>query len=205
MKVGRRTSLIGLFLAFQFPDSSADEKGGEDRNRTYPGPQNEPTTVLKTARATRHRSLSEKGKFENQKARKKSRACEKPPGIEVPPPGLGCSSDFFPGFRVPDSLGFDLLDLPNDFVEVRPFAGFQFRMDLFAIGGDFEGAAARGDKRERRDPIAEFENLGRQTDGLRRVVSDDAILDPDFGFHRSLLSASESNDWGARVKRRAIR
>jgi len=78
-------------------------------------------------------------------------------------------------------------------------------MDLFAIGGDFEGAAGRGDKRERRDPIAEFENLGRQTDGLRRVVSDDAILDPDFGFHRSLLSASESNDWGAGVKRRAIR
>src|ERR1700682_3684631 len=34
--------------------------GGEDRNRTYPGPQDGPTTVLKTARATRHPSLSEK-------------------------------------------------------------------------------------------------------------------------------------------------
>ena len=32
--------------------------GGEDRNRTYPGPQSGPTTVLKTARATRHPSLS---------------------------------------------------------------------------------------------------------------------------------------------------
>jgi hypothetical protein len=34
--------------------------GGEDRNRTYPDPQNGPTTVLKTARATRHPSLSTK-------------------------------------------------------------------------------------------------------------------------------------------------
>ena len=34
--------------------------GGEDRNRTYPDPQNGPTTVLKTARATRHPSLSAK-------------------------------------------------------------------------------------------------------------------------------------------------
>jgi hypothetical protein len=30
--------------------------------------------------------------------------------------------------------------------------------------------------------------LGRQTDGLRRVVSDDAIFDRYFGFHRELLS-----------------
>jgi hypothetical protein len=33
--------------------------GGEDRNRTYPDPAHAgPTTVLKTARATRHPSLS---------------------------------------------------------------------------------------------------------------------------------------------------
>ena len=32
--------------------------GGEGTNRTYPGPRCEPTTVLKTARATRHPSLS---------------------------------------------------------------------------------------------------------------------------------------------------
>ena len=37
--------------------------GGEDRNRTYPGPANAgPTAVLKTARATRHPSLSRKKK-----------------------------------------------------------------------------------------------------------------------------------------------
>jgi hypothetical protein len=35
--------------------------GGEDRNRTYPDPAHAgPTTVLKTARATRHPSLSAK-------------------------------------------------------------------------------------------------------------------------------------------------
>src|SRR5205814_6322897 len=39
--------------------------GGEDRNRTYPDPQNGPTTVLKTARATRHPSLSGRRKTPN--------------------------------------------------------------------------------------------------------------------------------------------
>jgi hypothetical protein len=58
-------------------------------------------------------------------------------------------------------------------------------MELFAIGADFECASARRNKRERSDPIAEFENFGRQTDGLRRVVSDHAIFDPNFGLHRS--------------------
>src|SRR5216110_3393477 len=38
---------------------------GEDRNRTYPGPQSGPTTVLKTARATRHPSLSGRRKTPN--------------------------------------------------------------------------------------------------------------------------------------------
>src|SRR5438309_5284328 len=40
--------------------------GGEDRNRTYLGPACAgPTTVLKTARATRHPSLSERMKTSN--------------------------------------------------------------------------------------------------------------------------------------------
>src|ERR1700730_15011277 len=40
--------------------------GGEDRNRTYLGPAPaRPTTVLKTARATRHPSLSERMKTSN--------------------------------------------------------------------------------------------------------------------------------------------
>ena len=64
-------------------------------------------------------------------------------------------------------------------------------MEQLAIGADFEGSATRWNKGERRDAIAEFENFSRQTDGFRCVVSNAAILDPDFGFHRSLLSLSE--------------
>ena len=59
-------------------------------------------------------------------------------------------------------------------------------MELFAIGGDLEGATARRDERERRDSVAEFENFSRQTDGFRCVVSNRAVFDSDFGFHRLL-------------------
>jgi hypothetical protein len=58
-------------------------------------------------------------------------------------------------------------------------------MEQFPIGLDFEGAAARGNQGKRFDSLAEFENFGRQTDGLRRVVSNDAVFDRDFGFHPS--------------------
>jgi len=61
-------------------------------------------------------------------------------------------------------------------------------MEQFSIGADLESAAARGDERKRFDALAEFENFGRQTDGLRRVVSNDAVFDRDFGFHPELLS-----------------
>ena len=50
-------------------------------------------------------------------------------------------------------------------------------MEQFAIGANFESAAARGNERERFDAFAEFKNFGRQTDGLRRVVSNDAMFD----------------------------
>lgn len=72
---------------------------------------------------------------------------------------------------------FRLLDRLDDFVEIRPLTGLEFGMEQFAIGANFEGAAARGNQRERLDALAEFENLGRQTDGLRRVVSNDAVFD----------------------------
>ena len=86
-------------------------------------------------------------------------------------------------------LSLRLLDLANESVEIRPFAGVKFGVERFTIGADFEGAAARWDEGKRRDPFAELENFSRQTDGFRRVVSNRAILDPDFGFHRSLLSS----------------
>jgi hypothetical protein len=56
-------------------------------------------------------------------------------------------------------------------------------MEQFAIGANFKSAAARGNERERFDAFAEFKNFGRQTDGLGRVVSNDAVFDRDFGFH----------------------
>ena len=72
---------------------------------------------------------------------------------------------------------FCFLDGLNDLVEIRPFAGFEFGMEQFAISANFEGAAARRNQGKRFDALAEFENFGRQTDGLRRVVSNDAIFD----------------------------
>jgi len=95
---------------------------------------------------------------------------------------------------------FELFDSRDDGVEIGPFAGVQFGVERFAIGADFEGAAAGWNEGERRNPIAEFEYLSRQTDGFRRVVSNAAILDPDFGFHHSLLSISEVNGMRPRVK-----
>ena len=50
-------------------------------------------------------------------------------------------------------------------------------MEELAIGADFKSAAARWDERKRFDTFAQFENFGRQTDGLRRVVSNDAVFD----------------------------
>ena len=57
-------------------------------------------------------------------------------------------------------------------------------MEQFAIGANLEGPAARGNQRERRDALAELKNFGRQTDGFRRVVSNDAVFDRYFGLHQ---------------------
>jgi hypothetical protein len=65
-------------------------------------------------------------------------------------------------------------------------------MEEFAIGANLEGAAARGNERERLDALAEFKNFGRQTDGLRRVVSNDAVFDRHLGFHLELLSKNQA-------------
>jgi hypothetical protein len=77
----------------------------------------------------------------------------------------------------------ELFDRGDDGLEVGPIAGIEFGMEKFAIGANFKSAATRGNERERFDAFAEFKNFGRQTDGLRRVVSNDAIFDRDFGFH----------------------
>src|SRR5207302_5859866 len=64
-------------------------------------------------------------------------------------------------------------------------------MKEFSISANLEGAAARGNERERLDALAEFKNFGRQTDGLRRVVSNDAVFDRHLGFHLELLSKNQ--------------
>ena len=71
----------------------------------------------------------------------------------------------------------DLFDRADDGVEIRPVAGVEFGMEEFVIGANLESAAARGNERERLDALAELKNFGRQTDGLRRVVSNDAVFD----------------------------
>ena len=76
---------------------------------------------------------------------------------------------------------FDRLD---DLVEIRPVACIEFGMEQFAIGANLEGAAARGNQRERLYALAELKNFGRQTDGFRRVVSNDAVFDRYFGLHQ---------------------
>ena len=70
-----------------------------------------------------------------------------------------------------------LFDGLNDFVEIGPHTGLEFGMEQFAIGANFEGAASRWNQGKRLDALAQFENLGRQTDGLRRIVSNDAVFD----------------------------
>src|SRR5258708_13724068 len=57
-------------------------------------------------------------------------------------------------------------------------------MEEFAIGANLESAAARRNERKRLDALAEFKNFGRQTDGLRRVVSNDAVFDRHLCLHR---------------------
>jgi hypothetical protein len=78
---------------------------------------------------------------------------------------------------------FEFFNRANDGVEIGPVAGLEFGMEQFPIGLDFEGAAARGNQGKRFDSLTEFEDFCRQTDGFRRVVSNHAVFDRDFGFH----------------------
>jgi hypothetical protein len=78
---------------------------------------------------------------------------------------------------------FPFFNRLDDGVEIRPVAGVEFGMEQFAISANLEGAAARGNQREQFDALAELKNFGRQTDGFRRVVSNDAVFDRYLGFH----------------------
>ena len=58
-------------------------------------------------------------------------------------------------------------------------------MKELSICADLKSAAARRNEGKRFNALSEFENFGRQTDGLRRVVSNHAVFDRDVGFHVS--------------------
>jgi hypothetical protein len=88
----------------------------------------------------------------------------------------------------------------DDRVEIGPIAGFELGVQQFAVGADLEGSACGRNKSERRDAFSKFKNFGRQTDGLRRVVSDYAVFDRNFSFHRDLLSGVTLSGAGKTVK-----
>jgi len=74
-------------------------------------------------------------------------------------------------------------------------------MEKFSISANFECPAARRNESERFDAFTEFENFGRQTDGLGRVVSNHAVFDRYFGFHLVLLS---EKSYGGEAKRSSL-
>ena len=106
---------------------------------------------MKTARATRHPSLS------------RSRIAD-----------CGLRKD---RQVTPREILFELFNRADDGVEVRPIAGIEFGMEKFSIGANLKCSAARRNESERLDTLAEFENFGRQTDGLGCVVSNHAVFD----------------------------
>ena len=87
---------------------------------------------------------------------------------------------------------FELFDLTDDRIEVRPVPGIEFGMEQFSIGANLKGTPTGGDESERFDAFAEVKNFGRQTDGLWRVVSNHAIFDRDFGFHPVMLLSGKN-------------
>jgi hypothetical protein len=62
-------------------------------------------------------------------------------------------------------------------------AGLFFRIDFLAIDADLEHAAAHWNQCELADVLFELQQLVRQTDGARFVVSNAAIFDFDFQTH----------------------
>jgi len=78
---------------------------------------------------------------------------------------------------------FELFDLADDGIEIGPVTRIEFRVEQLSISANFEGATARGNEGKPFDAFAEVKNLGRQTDGLRRVVSNYTIFDRDFRLH----------------------
>ena len=76
-------------------------------------------------------------------------------------------------------------------------------MKELSICANLKSAAARGNEGERFDALAQLENFGRQTDGLRRVVSNHAVFDRDVDFHVSSFPKKRLRGARQRVKLRS--
>ena len=105
------------------------------------------------------------------------------------------------GAPVGSVILFGFLDPANDLIELGPIAGLKLGMHEIPIGANFKCATARWNEGKRLDPLAEFEDLCRQTDGFRRVVSNHTIFNRNFGFHLALLSAERVRTTKEAVKR----
>jgi hypothetical protein len=77
-------------------------------------------------------------------------------------------------------------------------------MKELSICADLKSAAARGNEGKRLNALSEFENFGRQTDGLRRVVSNHAVFDRDVGFHVSSFPKKRLRGGHETVKLRGL-
>jgi len=71
----------------------------------------------------------------------------------------------------------------HDFSRVWKLAALFLRVQFLSIHRHFENSAAGRNELERSQPLFEFQNFFRQTDGLRLVVSSSAIFDSDLGSH----------------------
>src|SRR5687768_5484735 len=70
------------------------------------------------------------------------------------------------------------------------------REHQLAVHGDFEAPAARGPQGPARNVVREFiQQRFRQTDGLWKVVSNDAELDLDHEWARHLASELRVSAW----------
>ncbi len=85
-------------------------------------------------------------------------------------------------------------------IEIGPFSSLQLGMDELAVSVDLKRAPTRGSEGERFDSLPEFENFCRQTDGLRRVISNHAVFNRYFGFHLVLLFIQRVRTGRATVK-----
>ena len=81
---------------------------------------------------------------------------------------------------------------------VGELPGLLFGINFFAVDGDFEDAAAHRNERKRTDILLQPQQLFRQTDGLRFIISHAAVFDFDLKSHDDVNVQARENGvkWG---------